>query len=185
MPPGSASDEDPERGGFQRPTLRGWGWSRALPIRLEVVRALVEVAKVRLCRDDGAHGRDIEAEQGASHDGDGRNGIDIANHVHLGGEWQRVDSQLCFLGRAGDCLAASAKIQVTRSKRGGRSIAGEGCLGDYMRWVLGALRRASLHSTMARVVRPIPHVSDELWGKVDWDSAPGLGARTRSTRDTS
>lgn len=112
MPPGSASDEDPERGGFQRFTLHGWGWSRALAISLEVVRALVEVAKVRLCRDDGAHGRDIEAEQGASHDGDGRNGIDIANHVHLGGDWQRWIHSCAFLGRA----LGNASLRVQRFK---------------------------------------------------------------------
>ena len=61
-------------------------WTRAFAISFQVERTLVEVTEISRRGDDGRHRRDIEAKQGASHDGHGRNDIDIADHKGHGGQ---------------------------------------------------------------------------------------------------
>ena len=46
------------------------------------VAALVEVALVLPGADDGGLGGDVEAEEAAADDGDGRDGVDVADLVH-------------------------------------------------------------------------------------------------------
>lgn len=43
--------------------------------------ALVEIAFVLVCANDGRHGRDVEAEQATANDGDGRDQVDVS-HGH-------------------------------------------------------------------------------------------------------
>jgi len=58
-------------------------WTGALAIGRKIEGTLVEVTLVRLGRNDGAHGRDIETEKGTSDHCHGRDHVDVAHHKHL------------------------------------------------------------------------------------------------------